>query len=65
MLRQRMSRKFNKIYKNAKKPGNKIPFDFEKDRVVIFSDHHKGDGVVVNMIPARSRWWSGKSKAVT
>lgn len=43
MLRQRMSRKFNRIYRNAKKPENKIPIDFEKDRFVIFSDHHKGD----------------------
>jgi UDP-2,3-diacylglucosamine pyrophosphatase LpxH len=38
-----MSRKFNRIYKNAKKPENKIPIDFETDRFVIFSDHHKGD----------------------
>ncbi len=43
MLRQRMSRKFNGIYRNAKKPENKIPFDCKTDRFVIFSDHHKGD----------------------
>jgi len=43
MSRQRMSRKFNRIYKNARKPGNKIPIDFEKDSFVFFSDHHKGD----------------------
>jgi len=43
MSRKRMSRKFNRIYKNAKKPENKIPIDFEKDRFVFFSDHHKGD----------------------
>ena len=43
MLRQRMSRKFNRIHKTARKLGNRIPIDFEKDRFVIFSDHHKGD----------------------
>jgi UDP-2,3-diacylglucosamine pyrophosphatase LpxH len=43
MLRQRMSRKFNRIYNNAKKRENRIPIDFGSDRFVIFSDHHKGD----------------------
>lgn len=43
MSRKRMSRKFNRIYKNAQKSENKIPIDFEKDRFVFFSDHHKGD----------------------
>ena len=43
MLRQRMSRKFNRIYTDAKKPENIIAIDFGKDRLVLFSDHHKGD----------------------
>lgn len=38
-----MTRKFNRIYEEAKKPENTIPIDFEKDRFVLFSDHHKGD----------------------
>lgn len=43
MSLQRMSRKFNRIHRNAQKPENIIPIDFEKDRFVFFSDHHKGD----------------------
>lgn len=43
MLRKRMTRKFNRIHEEAKKPENTIPIDFEKDRFVLFSDHHKGD----------------------
>jgi UDP-2,3-diacylglucosamine pyrophosphatase LpxH len=43
MLRQRMSRKFDRIYREAKKEENRIPVDFETDRFVLFSDHHKGD----------------------
>lgn len=43
MLRQRMIRKFDRIYKEARKDKNRIPIDFETDRYVIFSDHHKGD----------------------
>jgi UDP-2,3-diacylglucosamine pyrophosphatase LpxH len=38
-----MARKFNRIYKNARKPENKIPINLEWDRFVFFSDHHKGD----------------------
>jgi UDP-2,3-diacylglucosamine pyrophosphatase LpxH len=38
-----MARKFNKIYKNAQKPENRISINFEQDRFVFFSDHHKGD----------------------
>lgn len=44
MLSRRMSKKFNRIYKEARKPENIIPFDSEKDCLVLFSDHHKGDG---------------------
>ncbi|MFQ6036983.1 MAG: metallophosphoesterase [Candidatus Aminicenantales bacterium] len=40
----RMSRRFNRIYQNALKPENRIPFSAETDRIVVFSDHHKGDG---------------------
>lgn len=43
MLHHRMSRKFNRIYKDAKKQENRIPINFETDRFVLFSDHHKGD----------------------
>jgi UDP-2,3-diacylglucosamine pyrophosphatase LpxH len=43
MLRQRVSRKFNRIYKKAIKAKNKIPIDFQTNRFVLFSDHHKGD----------------------
>jgi UDP-2,3-diacylglucosamine pyrophosphatase LpxH len=38
-----MSRKFNRIYKDAKKQENRIPINLETDRFVLFSDHHKGD----------------------
>ncbi len=44
MFARRTARKFSKIYKKAKKPENRHPFDFEKDCLVLFSDHHKGDG---------------------
>lgn len=44
MFTRRTIKKFNKIYKEAKKPENRIPFDPEKDCLVLFSDHHKGDG---------------------
>jgi UDP-2,3-diacylglucosamine pyrophosphatase LpxH len=38
-----MSRRFNGIYKEAKKQENRISINFETDRFVLFSDHHKGD----------------------
>jgi UDP-2,3-diacylglucosamine pyrophosphatase LpxH len=38
-----MDRKFNSIYRSARKPENNIPINFEQDRYVFFSDHHKGD----------------------
>jgi UDP-2,3-diacylglucosamine pyrophosphatase LpxH len=44
MFTRRTAKKFSKIYKKAKKPENRLPFDFEKDCLVLFSDHHKGDG---------------------
>ena len=44
MFTRRTAKKFSKIYKEAKKPENRPPFDFEKDCLVLFSDHHKGDG---------------------
>lgn len=44
MYSSRMTKKFNRIYKEASKPQNCLPIDFEKDRLVLFSDHHKGDG---------------------
>ena len=43
MLRQRMSKRFDCIYKEAKKRENMILVNFETDRFVLFSDHHKGD----------------------
>ncbi len=43
MLRQRMSRRFDRIYNEAKKKGSMIPINFQTDRFVLFSDHHKGD----------------------
>jgi UDP-2,3-diacylglucosamine pyrophosphatase LpxH len=43
MLRQRMSRRFDRIYNDAKKKENMIPVNFQTDRFVLFSDHHKGD----------------------
>jgi UDP-2,3-diacylglucosamine pyrophosphatase LpxH len=43
MSRRRMVRKFDRIFQNARKPENRIPIDFQKDRFVFFSDHHKGD----------------------
>jgi UDP-2,3-diacylglucosamine pyrophosphatase LpxH len=44
MFVRRMSTKFNRIYREARKPENVYPLDLEKDRLVFFSDHHKGDG---------------------
>jgi UDP-2,3-diacylglucosamine pyrophosphatase LpxH len=44
MFTSRTAKKFSKIYKEAKKPENCLPFDSEKDSLVLFSDHHKGDG---------------------
>lgn len=46
MQNRRMHRKFSRIYREACKPGRMIPYEYEqdKDRFVIFSDHHKGDG---------------------
>jgi UDP-2,3-diacylglucosamine pyrophosphatase LpxH len=44
MLAKGTAKKFSKIYKQTKKPENRFPFDFEKDCLVLFSDHHKGDG---------------------
>lgn len=38
-----MGKKFNQIYKEARKPENIIHFDSEEDCLVLFSDHHKGD----------------------
>lgn len=43
MLRQRMSKRFKRIYKEAKKNENRISLDLKTDRFVLFSDHHKGD----------------------
>ncbi len=43
MLRQRMSKRFDRIYNDAKKKENMIPINFQTDRFVLFSDHHKGD----------------------
>lgn len=43
MIRSRTGRKFTKIYQEARKPENIIPFDEKKDLFVLFSDHHKGD----------------------
>lgn len=40
---QRMSRKFSRIYQEAKQKDKRIPIDFKTDRFVLFSDHHKGD----------------------
>lgn len=44
MFTGRTAKKFNKIYKEAKRAENRLAFDFEKDCLVLFSDHHKGDG---------------------
>ncbi len=44
MISRRMTRKFNRIYKEARRPQNLISFNLQTDRLVIFSDHHKGDG---------------------
>jgi predicted phosphodiesterase len=40
----RMTRRFNRVYARARRPGHLIPADFAKDAFVIFSDQHKGDG---------------------
>jgi len=38
-----MSRKFSRIFKWAKRSENRVPFNADRDRLVLFSDHHKGD----------------------
>lgn len=40
----RMARKFNRIYRVARRPEHLIPADLAKDAFVLFSDQHKGDG---------------------
>jgi UDP-2,3-diacylglucosamine pyrophosphatase LpxH len=48
MSRLRMHLKFDTIYRSASKPENRLPFVPENDRIVCFSDHHKGDGGVAD-----------------
>jgi hypothetical protein len=43
MTGKSINRKFTKIYREAQKPENTIPFRNKEDRYVLFSDHHKGD----------------------
>jgi len=43
MFRNRMERKFDNIYNQAQKKKNQISFDFKTEKLVCFSDHHKGD----------------------
>ncbi|MFA9452400.1 MAG: hypothetical protein ACERK6_00675 [Candidatus Aminicenantaceae bacterium] len=38
-----MQQKFSRLYCRALEPANRIPFAMESDRLVLFSDHHKGD----------------------
>lgn len=38
-----MQQKFSRLYRRALEPANRIPFTLESDRLVLFSDHHKGD----------------------
>lgn len=40
----RTSKKFDRIFKEASKSKNIFPFEPNKDNLVLFSDHHKGDG---------------------
>lgn len=44
MLRKKMNRQFDRILAKARRPEDRIPFDLDSSRLVIFSDHHKGDG---------------------
>jgi UDP-2,3-diacylglucosamine pyrophosphatase LpxH len=39
-----MQKKFLRLYEDSVKPENRLPLDPARDRYVIFSDHHKGDG---------------------
>ena len=39
-----MQKKFSRLYQEACLPENQINVDPHKSRLVIFSDHHKGDG---------------------
>jgi UDP-2,3-diacylglucosamine pyrophosphatase LpxH len=48
MSRFRMHLKFDAIYSRASRPENMIPFVPEADRIVCFSDHHKGAGGVAD-----------------
>ncbi len=55
MLPRRMSKKFNQIYKESRRSENILPFDVKKDRLVLFSDHHKGDGSAADDFKKNSR----------
>ena len=44
MSRFRMHLKFDAIYKEASRTENMVAFSPEEDRIVLFSDHHKGAG---------------------
>ena len=44
MSRFRMHLKFDAIYSSASRPENMLPFAPQVDRIVCFSDHHKGAG---------------------
>ena len=39
-----MEKKFSRLYARASRPDQRLSLDFNQDRYVIFSDHHKGDG---------------------
>ena len=39
-----MHLKFDAIYSEASRPENSLPYSPERDRFVLFSDHHKGAG---------------------
>jgi hypothetical protein len=42
-MRGLMQQKFSRLYRRALEPENRIPFTPQSDRIVLFSDHHKGD----------------------
>ncbi len=44
MSYQRMNLKFSRILKQARRVRDELPFEPSADSLVLFSDHHKGDG---------------------
>ena len=54
-----MQKKFTRIYEKARREENTIPFDPSEDRIVFFSDHHKGDASAADDFKKNWRLYEG------